>query len=94
MYAIILALSMAGPVQAPRPPQAPPVKTFTVRKTCLCSGLCECGCNDGQPCNCRTTITSGPEAAPVQAVEPSRGFSRPRLFAPAGGLRGRFRSGG
>jgi hypothetical protein len=31
----------------PLPPAPQPVA-----KTCLCSGLCECGCNDGEPCDC------------------------------------------
>ena len=38
--------------QTPPAPVVPPVPQ-PVAKTCLCSGLCECGCNDGEPCDCR-----------------------------------------
>lgn len=31
----------------------PPIRV----KSCLCSGLCSCGCNDGLPCTCPEPTT-------------------------------------
>lgn len=46
--------------QAPRPPQGPQcrVEPTPSVKTCPCSTECVCGCNSGQPCDCKVTTTS------------------------------------
>ncbi len=97
MRAILILLACvlsaeARPPQGPRPSQCPPARVFPVRKTCLCSGLCECGCNDGRPCACRATI-SGPVAAPAtdsprrlyRPYSPSSWSSPPTRYRSAGG---------
>jgi hypothetical protein len=43
-----------------RPPQAP-----VMRKTCDCSGLCSCGCNDGAKCTCPPATLAVSELTPI-----------------------------
>jgi hypothetical protein len=54
---LLLAFLPAAHGQAPRLPQTtlparPDAPPTPVAKTCLCSGLCSCGCNDGRACSC------------------------------------------
>lgn len=36
------------------------VTPLPVGKTCECSGLCSCGCNDGKPCTCPHAVYGAP----------------------------------
>lgn len=48
-----------------------PVKPTPVAKTCLCSGLCECGCNDGVPCDCKGAKPQSRETVNSPVQEPT-----------------------
>lgn len=50
-YALALACQSVAVPSMPVTPTA---------KTCLCSGNCVCGCNDGQACDCRVSGTQQP----------------------------------
>ena len=60
--------------RVPLPPVAPVVKT------CHCSGLCSCGCNEGLECDCKTYV------APPAGIPGGARFAAP--------VRYRGRSGG
>ncbi len=46
--------------ESAEPPLLEPTgkQSLTVRKTCLCSPACVCGCNEGRPCQCKQTNSS------------------------------------
>ena len=70
----------AKPPQAPMPPQAPPCRScgpIIMLKTCPCSGLCECGCNEGQECRCGNPPLSKPV---VRYAQPQTQPQSPTLF--------------
>lgn len=62
---------------------------LTVGKSCLCSSACVCGCQAGQPCQCKTTYPGIPDSS-IQAGsgEPYRGVAAAAWPAPAGQITG------
>jgi len=51
--------------ESAEPPLLEPTvkQSLTVRKTCLCSPACVCGCNDGRPCQCKTNSSEIPNSS-------------------------------
>lgn len=56
-----------------------------------CSSLCVCGCNEGKPCRCQTSVISAPAAAPTTYYLPP--VYTP-TFYPPGGFGGNCSGGG
>lgn len=57
------------------PPMIAPTRkeSLQVQKSCLCSPLCVCGCQKGEPCKCQTANYSAiPNSSPlIQGAAPS-----------------------
>lgn len=51
--------------ESAEPPLLEPTvkQSLTVRKTCLCSPACVCGCNEGRPCQCKTNSSEFPNSS-------------------------------
>ena len=86
--------------QAPALPQAPlarvvtgqPASTVPVKvvKSCPCSSLCTCGCNEGEPCTCASV--AGPSVIRAVPVWPVQSAYQPAAtwapsYAPAPAFR-------
>ncbi len=59
-------------------------------KVCPCSGLCECGCNEGLPCDCN--VSYGTPASPSPStyapyIAPTAGSYTPRFSNDYGSYR-------
>lgn len=70
---------------------SPTVKQpLTVAKACNCSPLCVCGCQTGEPCQCKTSSPGIPDNSTTQAGSgiPYRGMTAAVWPAPAGQITG------
>ena len=99
MYSALLLAALLTPearlAQAPSLPQAPLARELARNepgngqqlarvKSCPCSSLCTCGCNDGEPCTCASV--AGPSvsrAVPVWPVQPAATWAPSYAPAPA-----------
>jgi hypothetical protein len=62
-------------------------------RSCVCSGACTCGCNDGQPCRCGAPQTVALPPATAGAAAPAS-FYRPAPMFFGGGFGGGACRGG
>jgi len=74
------------------PPIAKPTvkQSLTVAKACNCSPLCVCGCQSGEPCQCKMNHSEIPNSSTNQAGSgiPYRGVTAALWPAPAGQITG------